>query len=108
MADQKGLMSAFRKFDIDAVRTCASRASCATDQRLPDEALIARWINNYTPDHVDADRCAHCRKPLGRIGEDAVPFLCGRGHVWLHHDCHPGWMLTLRSAAERALGSQVA
>ena len=81
-------------------QTFAGFATLAGDNR--QEAAVISWMNDYQPDH-DPDLCAQCKKPLGRIGEDAIAILSGRGHVWLHHGCHPGWRHDLRARAERAL-----
>jgi hypothetical protein len=81
-------------------QTCAGIATCAGVNRR--EAAVVRWINAYVPD-TSPDHCSHCKKPLGRIGEDAIAVLSGRGHVWLHHGCHPGWRRDLRAKAEQAI-----
>ena len=66
------------------------------------EAAVISLMNAYEPDN-NPDHCAHCKKPLGRIGEDAIAVLSGRGHVWLHHGCHSRWRRELRAKAEQTI-----
>lgn len=110
------VMAAFQKFDLSLIPgtetttpipttpapTLASLAGLAGGK--PIEAEIARWLNSHPPESLDPDHCAQCHRPLGRIGEDAIPVLSGGGsHVWLHHQCHPGWMAKRTLEAEAAL-----
>jgi hypothetical protein len=121
MEDQEGVMRvSFKRFivsDNQPVRaakvvkvanlreatpkTFAGFATLAGGNR--QEAAVISWMNAYQPD-TDTNLCAQCKKPLGRIGEDAIAVLSGGGHVWLHHGCHPGWRRDLRARAEQALG----
>ena len=73
------------------------------DVRAYDAALV-HWMNCNPPTKLDPNHCADCGKPLGRIGEDAVPFLTGGGgHAWLHHGCHAQWFSRRRAEAVEAL-----
>ena len=73
-------------------------------ERLAFEATIIHWMNLTPPPNLDESRCAQCGNPVGRIGNDAVPFLSGGGgHVWLHHGCHSAWMARRRQDATKAL-----
>jgi hypothetical protein len=68
------------------------------------EATIIHWMNLTPPSNLNEDRCAQCGDPIGRIGNDAVPFLTGGGgHAWLHHGCHTAWMARRRREAIKAL-----
>ncbi len=69
-----------------------------------DKRAIVQWLNRNPPRDVSEDDCAHCRAPLGEVGNDTVPFLLGDGrHVWLHHRCHAGWMTKRRAEAAGAV-----
>lgn len=78
----------------------------AEAERQAFEATIIHWMNLTPPQNLDNDHCAQCGNPVGRIGNDAVPFLTGGGgHVWLHHGCHPAWMARRRREATDALNA---
>lgn len=99
-------MAAFQKFDLSLIpgtsETFATFATCAGGE--PTEAEIVRWLNSHPPQGLDPDLCADCEEPLGRIGDNAVPFLTGAGgHIWLHHECHGEWMERRRAEAVKAL-----
>lgn len=73
-------------------------------KRQAYEATVIQWLNSNPPQNLDDNYCAHCNKPVGRIGQDAVPFLSGdSGHAWLHHDCHSAWVTRRRHEAVDAL-----
>ena len=75
-------------------------------ERQAFEATIIHWMNLSPPQNLDDDHCAQCESPVGRIGNDAVPFLTGGGgHVWLHHGCHANWMARRRHEATEALNA---
>ena len=67
------------------------------------ECCIIEWMERNPPRSVDPDRCIYCGAALGEPGRDAVPFLSGRGHVWLHQRCHSPWHAARRVEAARAL-----
>lgn len=72
------------------------------------EAALIQWLNTHPPQGLDPDHCAQCGRPLGRIGDDAVPFLTGGGgHAWLHHGCHAGWTAQRRAEAMQALRNNI-
>ena len=61
-------------------------------------------MNENPPDDLDDDACAACKKPLGRIAEDAFAVLAGGGrHAWVHHGCHKNFIAQRRDTAVRAL-----
>ena len=75
-------------------------------ERQALEATIIHWMNLNPPPNLDDDHCAQCGKPVGRIGNDSVPFLAGGdGHVWLHHGCHAAWMASRRREATEAINA---
>ena len=68
------------------------------------EHILIEWMNENPPTGINKDHCASCGDLIGRVGNDAVPFLTGGGgHVWLHHGCHAAWMKRRRIEAVRAL-----
>ena len=73
-------------------------------ERRAYEAAVINWMNRSAPINLDPNKCAACRRSLGQIGQDSVPFLSGNGaHVWLHHGCHGDWMAQRRVEAVEAL-----
>lgn len=90
-----GERAAVLEYDGELVRTEAERQAF--------EATIIHWMNLNPPLNLGNDNCAQCGNPVGRIGNDAVPFLAGGGHVWLHHGCHAAWMKQRRTEAANAL-----
>ena len=75
-------------------------------ERQAFEATIIQWMNLSPSPNFDNDHCAQCENPVGRIGDDSVPFLTGgEGHVWLHHGCHPAWMARRRREATEAINA---
>ncbi len=68
------------------------------------EATINLWLNITSPQNLDENYCAECGEHIGRIGQDAVPFLTGGGgNAWLHHGCHAAWVARRRQQAVVAL-----
>jgi hypothetical protein len=75
-------------------------------ERQAFEATIIHWMNLNPLSSLDDDQCAQCGSPVGRVGNDAVPFLVGGGgHVWLHHGCHAAWMACRRREATEAISA---
>jgi len=75
-------------------------------ERQAFEATITQWMNLSPPPSLDDDHCAQCGTPVGRIGNDAVPFLAGGGgHAWLHHGCHAAWMTRRKRDATEAINA---
>ncbi len=73
-------------------------------ERQAYEATINQWLNITSPQSLDENYCAECGNHVGRIGQDAVPFLTGGGgHAWLHHGCHSAWVICRRQEAVVAL-----
>ena len=73
-------------------------------ERQAFEATIIHWMNLTPPPNLNGDQCAQCGDLVGRIGNDAVPFLTGGGgHAWLHHGCHSAWLARRRREAIKAL-----
>jgi hypothetical protein len=73
-------------------------------ERQALEATIIHWMNRTPPPNLNGDQCAQCGDLVGRIGNDAVPFLTGGGgHAWLHHGCHSAWLARRRREAIKAL-----
>ena len=90
--------AAVLEYDGELVRSEAERQAF--------EATIIHWMNLSPPPNLDDDHCAQCGNTVGRIGNDAVPFLAGGGgHAWLHHGCHAAWMTRRRQAATEALNA---
>ena len=78
----------------------------AEAERQAFEATTIHWMNLSAPQNLDNDLCAQCESPVGKIGNDAVPFLTGGGgYVWLHHGCHANWMARRRQEASKALNA---
>lgn len=68
------------------------------------EATVIRWMNTIPAENLGGGCCSKCQKPVGKIGQDAVPVLAGGGgHIWLHHGCHTEWMKMRRREAVDAL-----
>ena len=66
------------------------------------DCCVAEWLARATVEPSGSERCAHCQRPLHE--HDRLPFLNpGRGHVWLHIQCHTSWMAERRDQAVAAL-----
>ena len=76
----------------------------AAARRQAYDCAIVERLFQHPPPPGGPESCAHCRQPLGRAGEDGVPFLAGdNGHTWLHHGCWDSWMAQQREQAALAL-----
>lgn len=68
------------------------------------DCLVINWMNTNLPHGpgigLTAGVCAECKKPLGRIGRDAVPF---GDKAWLHWECTDGWKKRREQEARRSI-----
>ncbi len=65
------------------------------------ECTAVSWLNSHPAPDTGPDKCAHCG---GAIDDgDALPFLNGARHAWLHQGCHCAWMERRRADAVAAL-----
>ncbi len=65
------------------------------------ECTVIAWLNRNPAPTNGPDQCAHCCGAA--TADDALSYLNGRGHVWLHTGCHAAWMERRRAKAEAAL-----
>ena len=65
------------------------------------ECAVIAWLNHHPVPENGPVQCVLCGGTT--TTGDALPYLNGDGHVWLHADCHAGWMQRRRAEAVEAL-----
>ncbi len=86
------------------IMECEGKCSREEAKRQALERCITTWLNANPPCGVNDKFCAACGEPVGRIGEDSIPFLAGKEtHAWVHHTCVDRWWFKRRGIAVAAL-----
>ena len=76
-------------------------ASRAEAEARAFECTVVAWLNINPAPNTGPDNCAHCDGAT--VPGGALPVLNGGRPVWLHGDCHAGWMRRRRGDAVGAL-----
>ena len=100
--------SDWRTFYELRYQAALSRGPTTPDQAAATalECCVAEWLNQ-NPEPGTAGRCAHCGQG-DQPGTPLVPYgIRAEEYVWLHANCHPGWLSLRKAKAIAHLSNQI-